>query len=151
MSMHTDIVYGYGFCVYAADEQLAAFIKNHAQAVRECCDYGSDIVRLVETDVENIKEAELLLSLKCNLSGSCGPYAVVANVISHETGLGIQFEPGGEDDDYTIMLAFCAPWNYNGKEKELTSEKLRDILTPYMRELGMKSSEPDYVQVEYYG
>ena len=42
------------------------------------------------------------------------------------------------------------PWSFNAVEKDLTAEKLETICKRYADELGI-NTDPDYLELEYYG
>lgn len=153
MSMKTWIVYGMGFEVNCSDEALVNFIKKHKTAfcgteeevrlfaeLRECVPdifYLDDIFELYE----------------CDVSGCAGPGAAISNIMSRETGISFEYQPGDIDcgSNHTVLLTESMPWHYSEEDKELTEDKLIAILRKYAAELGINKNDVGFCEVEYYG
>ncbi len=153
MSMETSFVYGCGFEISSVKtETIVRFIKNHKKAFCETVSDPALYDELVKT--EDIDEArELLESCTCIISGREGMYSVVSNIISSETGISFQYEPGQDDciGEASILLSDTMPWSLNKKEMDLTWKSFVDVLTPYVKELGLDQSVIGRVEIEYFG
>lgn len=150
MSMTTDCVYGYGFTVYASDEQLRSFILKHKDAVAKLY-LGREILEYLDNstpDAFNPKEE--FYDYAPRYGTGCGFYGLIADVMNQETEIGWSFFEGQEDDDDSIMLSQTNPWHYTEKEKSLTEEEAEKICKEYIEDLGGQL-KPDYVKMEYFG
>lgn len=155
MSATESIVYGYGFELSISPVIFIKWIKKHKKAFCESATESTLFKQLTAMSELNIDDDildEVLCHYECNSSCNEGVGAVIANVMSRETGIRFDYQPGQEDCGGSphILLAECMPWEFNEKEKALTQEKLDCILTLYMRELSL-NGEPGEVALEYYG
>lgn len=155
MSMRTDCVYGYGFDPSCSDHTLNAFIISHKDTLLAAGKKGGQDKEIVAYVKENGPDANIkedFFDYECDEGGLCGAYAVIANVISAETGIRMSYD---RDEDGTgdelIHLTRSMPWGFNEKEKALTEESLQAMLEPYLRELGKLPQQCDYTRVEYFG
>lgn len=100
-----------------------------------------------EYDLEDFFE-----DYSCDNTGMEGIGAVIANIMSRETGIRFAYcQPDGDCDTLaSIVFDEKYPWSFNETEKELTEEKLSNICKKYMDELGIVDN-PDYLDLEYYG
>lgn len=79
---------------------------------------------------------------------------IIAEVISNETNVRVQFEHGQEEceGEPSILFTECNPWYLNKTEKALnTTAEFDAILEPYIKELGLDISDIDNLKIEYYG
>lgn len=137
-------IMSYGFNSNCDEEKLIDFIKEHKEAFCK-----SDREKKLYNDMLNYTESEYNLEdffedYSCDNTGMTGLGAVIANIMSRETGIRFaycQFESIVFDEKY--------PWLFNETEKELTEEKLSNICKKYMDELGIVDN-PDYLNLEYY-
>lgn len=88
----------------------------------------------------------------CDSSGCQGLGAVIANIMSRETGVRFDYcQPDGDcDTSAAVLYSESYPWQMNEVERDLTAEKLTEICKTYMNELGI-DGEPDFLAQEYYG
>lgn len=151
MSMQTDCIYGYGFKVYASDEDLRQFIIKHKDVIpflsrgRELLDYTENC----RPDEFNPKED--FFDWENEATGDEGIYGLIADVMYKETGIVFEYriaQDDGEDD--VIILPQMYPWHMNETEKSLTQEKLEEILKKYIEDLGGQLV-PEYIRLEYFG
>lgn len=152
MSMRSSFVYGYGFNSDCDEEKLIDFIKNHKEAFcktdgekelyEEMLDYTEK-----EYDLEDFFE-----NYECDSNGLEGIGAVIANIMSRETGIRFDYcMPDGDCNTLaSIVFETGYPWQLNETEKNLTEEKLKEICKTYMDEIGL-IKEPDYLELEYFG
>lgn len=152
MSMRSSFIYGYGFNCDCDDEKLIDFVKTHKETF---CKSEAE-TKLYE---EMLKHTENEYDLEdffdrysCESSGMEGNGAVIANIMSRETGIRFMYcQPDGDCDTYaSVVFEEGYPWQLNEVEKNLTEGKLADICKKYMDELGIKEA-PDYLNLEYYG
>lgn len=147
MSSSTSIIYGFGFNVNDNDPDFTAistFLKLHQESVMELC--GINVENLTVDEIKKNFE-----HTQCDTTGHESIYSLVSNIMSHETGINFQYEFGGPGSEPAILFAEGLPWVYNEVERKLTSESLVEIMTPYMRHLGMFDCYPAHIKVEYFG
>ncbi len=78
----------------------------------------------------------------------------IVDIIFDETAIGVCYERGQSDDcegEGSILFIETTPWNYSDYEKSLTQDDFDRILKPYVKELGYKPKDLDYLSIEYYG
>lgn len=152
MSMRSSFIYGYGFNCDCDDEKLIDFVKTHKETF---CKSETE-TKLYE---EMLKHTENEYDLKdffngysCESSGLDGNGAVIANIMSRETGIRFMYcQPNIDCDTYaSVVFEESYPWQLNEIEQNLTEEKLSDICKQYIEELGIAVT-PDYLTLEYYG
>ena len=152
MSMRSSFIYGYGFDSDCAEEKLIDFIKEHKEAFcksnREKKLYN-DMLKHTESEYDL---EEFFEDYSCDNTGMEGMGAVIANIMSRETGIRFAYcQPDGDCGTLaSIVFDEKYPWFFNETEKELTEEKLSNICKKYMNELGI-TDNPDYLNLEYYG
>jgi hypothetical protein len=137
-------IMSYGFNSNCDEEKLIDFIKEHKEAFCK-----SDREKKLYNDMLNYTESEYNLEdffedYSCDNTGMTGLGAVIANIMSRETGIRFAYcQPE------SIVIDEKYPWLFNETEKELTEEKLSNICKKYMDELGVVDN-PDYLNLEYY-
>lgn len=152
MSMRSSFIYGYGFNSDCDEGKLIDFIKIHKETF---CKSDRE-KRLYEEMIDDAKKEcgleDFFRGYSCNATGNEGIGATIANIMSRETG--IRFEYCLPDDSCetpaSVVFTEGYPWQLNETEKSLTEEKLKNICKRYMKELNILS-EPDYLNLEYYG
>ena len=147
MSMSSSFVYGYGFNSDCDRGKLIGFIKKHRKAFCK-----SDREKELYEALDNCDLEDLFEYYSCDVTGTEGVGAVIANIMSRETGIMFEYCLPDCDCDTPASVVFEAiyPWLLNETEKNLTIEKLSNIFEKYMNELGI-TSEPDYLCLEYWG
>lgn len=153
MSMRSSFIYGYGFnCDCCDEEKLIDFIKEHKEAFCK-----SDREKELYNDMLNYTEGEYDLEdffedYSCDNTGMEGIGAVIANIMSRETGIRFAYCQPDEDCDTFASIVFDEkyPWEFNETEKELTEEKLSNICKKYMDELEIVD-DLHHLGLEYYG
>jgi len=152
MSMRSSFVYGFGFNCDCDEGKLIDFIKNHKRAFckterekelyEEMLDYTKS-----DYDLEDFFE-----DYTCENNGSCGIGAIIANVMSRETGVRFEYCMPDDDCDTLASIVFESgyPWQLNDIERNLSEKTLTDICKKYMSEIGL-IDEPDYLELEYFG
>lgn len=152
MSMRSSFIYGYGFNCDCDDEKLIDFIKVHKETFCQS-EYETKLYEEMLEYTENEYDLEDFFdSYSCDQCGSEGNGAVIANIMSRETGIRfIYCQPDGDCGTYaSVVFEQGYPWQLNKVEKNLTEEKLSDICRQYIEELGI-TEMPDYLELEYFG
>ena len=151
MSMQSWTVEGFGFVLGTGGH---SFVLKHRDTVQKL-NGSSEFLKMAEefdNEEDFFNEASLADDLYIGDNGGEGIGALVADVMSEETGITFTFCPADGDtgSEDTIMLEKCMPWQFTEKEKNLTRGGLIKICKPYMEELGLEG-EAEFVSVEYYG
>lgn len=150
MSMEISFAYGYGFYCDCSEEKLIDFIKKHKETFCK-----SDAEKELFEEMFNCTNLEAFFGdYECESTGVCGIGAVIANIMSRETG--IRFDYCESDDACntraSVMFGSGYPWQLTEAEKSLTEEKLNSICEKYASELGIDISENvGYLALEYCG
>lgn len=150
MSMQTDCVYGYGFSVYASDEELKQFILKHKDTVATL-DEGRRLLDYMDgcTDDE-FNPKEDFFDWQCETSTDDGFYGIIADVMCRETGIMFEYFVAQEDEDDAIIFRETMPWLMSQREKELTKVSMDAILRKYIDDLG-GHLQIDSIRLEYFG
>ena len=151
MSMQTDCIYGYGFAVYASDDELRRFITSHRDTVKQITD-GEKVLQYLDShEGDSFNPKEDLYDYETAATGDMGFYGVIAEIMSNETGIVFEFRNSQEDDgnDY-ILFPESYPWHYNERESKLTLDELKDICIKYITELN-PNLVPGFQRLEYFG
>lgn len=138
----TAIVTGYGFSIPKDINPyiLQEFAKKH-------------IYTLPPILFDALKDTTLFLqtaeTIPCQLTGTAGIPAFIANIITNETNINMGFFERPDDEPDYILFTKDYGWKFNLKECNLNSEdELLDILRPYIEELGLNQQGDEYV-LEY--
>lgn len=152
--MKTSVAYGYGFYCDCSEEKLIDFIKNHKETF---CKSNAEEELFKEMFDRTKNEYDLEYLFKdygCKSTGVCGIGAVIANIMSRETG--IRFDYCEPDEacgtPASVMFGSGYPWQLTEAEKNLTEEKLESMCRKYAEELGIDVTENiGYLALEYCG
>lgn len=152
MSMSSSFIYGYGFNCDCEDEKLIDFVKVHKETFCQSKAETELYDEMLEYTENEYDLEDFFDDYSCDTNGSEGNGAVIANIMSRETGIRfIYCQPDGDCDTYaSVVFEVAYPWLLNEVEKNLTKEKLENICQRYMDELGIADT-PDYLDLEYYG
>lgn len=151
MSMRTSIVHGYGFEMHGDENVIANFVNKHAATIVKR-NKSLEISLLNDCHYENIDNIiDDYDDIECDVTGHQGLVAIIANIISEETGISFQYESGDDACGSSPTILFCEayPWQMNEIEKQLTEDKLENIINKYIDELGIITTK-GYMEVEYY-
>lgn len=139
--------YGFGFYCDCDEGKLIDFIKNHKKSFcqterekelyKEILDYTEN-----EYDLEDSFEG-----YKCDSNGFEGIGAVIANIMSRETGIRFAY---CIPDLASIVFEPVYPWQLNDIERNISEKALKDICKRYMDEIGL-IDKPDYLKLGYFG
>ena len=151
MSMKSSFIYGFGFNCDCKEEKLIDFVKTHKEAFCRSDKEKKLYENMLDYTASEYDLEEFFEDYCCDNTALNGNGAVIANIMSRETG--IRFEYCQPDDacETLASVVFGAgyPWQLNEVEKNLTEEKLSNICKRYMDELGI-TDDPDYLNLEYY-
>lgn len=146
MSCSTSIHYGYGFPINKVTPDIyKRFWKNHK---------GSELKGKTEDSIQSYIMDNYHEYYECKSSGNEGIGSMISNIMAEETGIRFEFQPSMQECDADvpiIMFSEAMPWWLTEKEKTLTEQSLKDIMEPYMSELGIPLDEFGQTKVEYYG
>lgn len=152
MSMRSSFIYGYGFNCDCEDEKLIDFVKVHKETFCRSVEETKLYKEMLKYTENEYDLEDFFDGYPCDTCGQEGVGAVIANIMSRETGVGfIYCQPDGDCDTFaSVVFETRYPWLLNEAEKNLTKEKLENICKQYMDELGIEDT-PDYLDLEYYG
>lgn len=152
MSNINPTISGYGFELDVNDisySMFTNFIMAHEETIRSRTNYQE--ISLLEFIKKNRNADTIDISDLNKIPNFAGINieAIIANIISNETGLRLQYE---HTEDYTqtncILLPYRAPWEYNEVEAKLNANALINMLMPYFEELDIKPTLTE-IHVEY--
>lgn len=155
MSMYSTMVYGYGFEINTVtNEQIYKFMKNHKDTIKMIGD--DELLNFINKpditpdDIANMDDT--FIDFENEYYGEDGLYSIISNIMSIETNINFGYFKGTDGciGEMSICLQDAQPWQYNKTEKELTQEKLDDILTKYKTELGL-DVPIEHLCIEYFG
>lgn len=153
MSMQYNSISGYGFPYDCNDENLIDFIKAHKDTFCQSKNETDLYQKLLEAtkDEYNIDIEDFFYYYKCDNDDEYGVGAVIANIMSRETG--IRFSSASEDDieelPASVLFRETLPWLLNDTEKNLSKRKLSAICKKYTKELGI-SDTPSLITLRYF-
>ena len=151
MSMCSSFVYGYGFHIDKCDEKvLIDFIKTHENTF---CRSDEEKYLFDGLDKTGSSLDKLFENYSCDSTGVAGVGAVIANIMSRETGICFIYCQSDDSCDTPASIVFetSYPWLLNKIEKELTEDELQNICRKYMNELELTNEQPCHLALEYYG
>lgn len=152
MSMRSSFVYGFGFNCDCDEGKLIDFIKNHKKAFCQT-EKEKELYKEILNYTENEYDLEdFFEDYECDSNGLEGIGAVIANIMSRETG--IRFEYCMPDGDCNTLASIVFepnyPWQLNDIERNISEKALENTCKKYMDEIGL-IDEPDYLELEYFG
>ena len=152
MSMRSSFIYGCGFNCDCDDEKLIEFIKAHKETFCKSVAETKLYEKMLKYTENEYDLKDFFDRYSCESSGIEGNGAVIANIMSRETGIRFMYcQPDGACDTWaSVVFEQGYPWQLNEVEKNLTEEKLQAICKQYMDELGI-TDKPDCLDLEYYG
>lgn len=125
MSCSTWISYGYGFCLGNL------IITDDAEKIDKFLDYAPEYKkRVVETFKESGITEPRFEDYEELFENSCfGIASLIKGVLNEHCGLEIFCSCEDYENDEYVMYCRDFPWNMSKEEKELTPEKLDEILS----------------------
>lgn len=148
MSIRTSFIYGYGFYCDCDDNQLIAFITNHKESF---CKTEEEKRLCLHLMAHAEKECDLK-DFYCNTTGLTEKGAIIATIMSRETGIQFRYYTPDDDCNTPAAIVFTEkyPWQLNQIERTLTEETLSAICAKYINELNI-SEKPDHLELKYFG
>ena len=155
MSMSTSIVYGKG-CQIQKSPKICEFILNHKETLMKGIEANTRAYELLE---ELINDAKKMISdqlyenyyyFEGRYSSDEGLENIIADVISIETDVRVQFNEHQDNGKKYILFSESLPWYLTDTEKNLTEDSLTDILKKYFGELDIPVELED-LKLEYFG
>lgn len=151
MSMQTECIYGIGFQIKIEPDQLQKFLQNHKESLKQLKEVES-VLECLDLDEDNFEDALLGFEYWPNNGFGDSLTAIIADIMSVETGLPIAYYPPAEDDDHeSILYEQAYPWEMNDKERNLTKDELTTMFEKYAKELDSNIEVDDDIRLEYYG
>ena len=138
-------VYGKGFKVDSLDgEKLLEFMENHKESLDDGYKQMLEDLKLTEYPIDLDEDVR-------QYTDFCTVSEIIAYVMRRETKIGFEHCGISDDNEDAVIFCACYPWQMNDAERELTSEKLKEISLKYMKELDIPESEYDYLDFVFSG
>ena len=103
MSMTTECIYGIGFQIKIKPDQLQKFLQDHRESLNQLKDVES-VLECLDLDEDAFEDALLGFEYWPNNGFGDSLTAIIADIISVETGLPIAYYPSTEDDGRESIL-----------------------------------------------
>lgn len=150
MSMQTECIYGIGFQIKIEPDQLQKFLQDHKESLEQLKNVES-VLECLDLDEDDFEDALLGFEYWPNNGFGDNLTAIIADIMSVETGLPIAYYPPAEDDDQeSILYEQAYPWEMNDKEKNLTKDELTTMFEKYAKELDSNIKIDDAIALEFY-
>ena len=150
MSMQTDYIYGIGFQIKIKPDQLRKFLQDHKESLNQLKGVES-VLECLDLDEDDFEDALLGFEYWPNNGFGDSLTAIIADIMSVETGLPIAYYPPAEDDDQeSILYEQAYPWEMNDKERSLTKDELIAMFEKCAKELDSNIEVDDDIRLEYY-
>lgn len=151
MSTQTECIYGIGFQIKIEPDQLQKFLQDHRESLNQLKGVES-VLECLDLDEDDFEDALLGFEYWPNNGFGDSLTAIIADIMSVETGLPIAYYPPAEDDDHeSILYERAYPWEKNDKERNLTRDELIAIFEKYAKELDSNIEVDHDIRLEYYG
>lgn len=149
MSSSTSIIYGIGSKI-CQSESIGKFLKDHEKSLRNASiNKLDDILK----DASYLKAEELYNKYEFyenNLTSTEGLNGIITEVIFQETGIRLDYQKEQDTDQEYILFSESLPWYMNEEERNLTENKLNQIMIKYFSELQIDYLFED-IKLEYFG
>lgn len=150
MSMQTDYIYGIGFQIKIEPDQLQKFLQDHRESLNQLKGV-ENVLECLDLDEDDFEYALLGFEYWPNNGFGDSLTAIIADIMSVETGLPIAYYPSTEDDDReSILYEPAYSWEIGDKEKNLTKDELTTMFEKYAKELDSNIEVDDDIRLEYY-
>lgn len=150
MSMQTECIYGIGFQIKIEPDQLQKFLQDHKESLKQLKGVES-VLECLDLDEDDFEDALLGFEYWPNNGFGDSLTAIIADIMSVETGLPIAYYPPAEDDDQeSILYERAYSWEMSDKERNLTKDELTTIFEKYAKELDSNIEVDDDIRLEYY-
>ena len=151
MSMQTECIYGIGFQIKIEPGELQKFLQDHRESLNQLKGV-EHVLECLDLDEDDFEDALLGFEYWPNNGFGDSLTAIIADIISVETGLPIAYYPPVEDDDKeSILYERAYSWEMNDKERNLTKDELIAMFKKYTKELDSNIEVEDNIRLEYYG
>ena len=152
MSMRSSFVYGFGFNCDCDEGKLIDFIKNHKETFTKSEGEKKLYDELLDYTENEYDLEDFFKDYECENNGSYGLGAIIANIMSRETGIRFDYCMPDDSCDTLASVVFGSgyPWQLNDIERNISEKALKDTCKKYMDEIGL-IDEPDYLELEYFG
>ena len=150
MSMQTNCTYGIGFQIKIEPDQLQKFLQNHKKSIKQIKGTES-VLECLDLDKDAFKDALLDFEYYPNNGFGDSLTAIIADIMSVETGLPIAYyQPTEDDDRESILYERAYSWEINNKERNLIKDELITMFEKYAKELDSNIEVDDAIMLEYY-
>ena len=150
MSMQTECIYGIGFQIKIEPGELQKFLQDHRESLNQLKGV-EHVLECLDLDKDDFEDALLGFEYRPNNGFGDSLTAIIADIMSVETGLPIAYYPPAEDDDHeSILYEQAYPWEMNDKERNLTKDELTTMFEKYTKELDSNIEIDDDIRLEYY-
>ena len=151
MSMQTECIYGIGFQIKIEPVELQKFLQDHRESLKQLKNVESVLECLV-LDEDNFEDALLGFEYWPNNGFGDSLTAIIADIMSVETGLPIAYYPLTENGDQeSILYERAYSWEMSDKERNLTKDELIAMFEKYAKELESNIEVDEDIRLEYYG
>jgi len=148
--MQTECIYGIGFQIKIEPVELQKFLQDHRESLNQLKDVES-VLECLDLDEDDFEDALLGFEYWPNNGFGDSLTAIIADIMSVETGLPIAYYPPAEDDDHeSILYEQAYPWEMNDKERNLTKDEITTMFEKYAKELDSNIEVDDDIRLEYY-
>ena len=150
MSMQTECIYGIGFQIKIEPEELQKFLQDHKESLNQLKDVES-VLECLDLDEDDFEDALLGFKYWPNNGFGDSLTAIIADIMSVETGLPIAYYPLTENGDQeSILYERAYSWEMSDKERNLTKDELTTMFEKYAKELDSNIEVDDDIRLEYY-
>ena len=150
MSMQTECIYGIGFQIKIEPRELQKFLQDHRESLNQLKGV-EHVLECLGLDEDAFEDALLGFEYWPNNGFGDSLTAIIADIMSVETGLPIAYYPPAEDDDQeSILYERAHPWEMSDKERNLTKDELITMFEKYAKELDSNIEIDDDIRLEYY-
>ena len=150
MSTQTDYIYGIGFQIKIKPDRLQKFLQDHKENIEQIKGAES-VLECLNLDENAFEDAFHGFEYWPNNGFGDSLTAIIADIMSVETGLPIAYYTPAEDDDHeSILYEQAYPWEMNDKERNLTKDELITMFEKYAKELDSNIEVDDDIRLEYY-
>lgn len=141
-------VTGTGFDTsFVVPDKYRDFILNHRQSLEAVMDTDT-VQNLIHYLTERPNELEEYIIDLDDIRDMMSTWTIsepIACIMYEETGIRFDYPGVTEYGEDCVLFTSRDPWNYSQIERDLTYERLREIMGKYAGELGIKVDNYDLV------
>ena len=150
MSTQTDYIYGIGFQIKIKPDRLQKFLQDHKESIEQIKGAES-VLECLNLDENAFEDAFHGFEYWPNNGFGDSLTAIIADIMSVETGLPIAYYPLTENDDReSILYERAYAWEMSDKEINLTEDELITMFKKYAKELDSNIEVDNDIRLEYY-